>query len=96
MELWTEWKFGIGNNKPASEFTTRERGGMGVPGLRQAHYRRRKLWHLLMDRLVHEEGDTAETACGRIQAAYGVNMSPTAIFKHILEHGIHPIFEPGT
>lgn len=42
-ELWQEYQFGIGNNKPAKNFTSAERNNRD-DGLKQKYYYRSKIW----------------------------------------------------
>jgi hypothetical protein len=44
-ELWQEYQFGIGNNKPAKNFTTTERNNRD-DGLKQKYHYRNKVWKL--------------------------------------------------
>jgi hypothetical protein len=44
-ELWQEYQFGIGNNKPAKNFTTAERNNRD-DGLKQKYHYRNKVWKL--------------------------------------------------
>ena len=44
-ELWQEYQFGIGNNKPAKNFTTTERNNRD-DGLKQKYHYRNKVWKI--------------------------------------------------
>jgi hypothetical protein len=44
-ELWQEYQFGIGNNKPAKNFTSAERNNRD-DGLKQKYHYRNKVWKL--------------------------------------------------
>lgn len=87
MDLWHEWKFGLGNRKPAEHFTARERGGNGDKRKKQKYYRRNKVWQI-MDRLVRE-GSTPQEACSKIRQAYGERLSVTQIINKVIKEGVH-------
>lgn len=94
MDLWHEWKFGLGNRKPAEQFTARERGGNGDKRKKQKYYRRKKVW-VIMEKLVRE-GSTPQEACHKIRTAYGMRLSVTQIINKVIKEGIHPnLIGPG-
>ena len=75
-ELWREWKQGIGGNKAAIEFTSRERGRC-----KHKYSRRKVVWDLIADRV--RAGDTASHAIDTIYRAFGPNLSVTQIINAI-------------
>jgi hypothetical protein len=79
MELWTEYKFGIGGRKPAEQFTRAERN---LPPNKQKYYRRKVVWECI-DRLVRQ-GYTAQAACHKIREVYGFRSSVTTILNKML------------
>ena len=44
-ELWHEFQFGYGRNKPAKDFTREERNNK-TENIKQKYYRRKKIWRL--------------------------------------------------
>jgi hypothetical protein len=93
MELWTEYTQGINGNKPAREFTARERNNRR-DGIKQKYFRRKVVWQMI-DRKVRE-GMTATAACHAIRSAYGFQLSVTQIINMMMHdrthrpHGCHP------
>jgi hypothetical protein len=93
MELWTEYMQGINGNKPAREFTARERNNRH-DGIKQKYFRRKIIWQMV-DRKVRE-GMTAQAACHAISQAYGFQLSVTQIINKMMydrthqPHGCHP------
>ena len=83
-ELWHEWEFGHGGNKPATDFTDSERGKV-----KHVYSKRKHVWTLLQ-RLINANY-TVEGACDRIYSVYGRNAGITAIIsgiqKDVKEHG---------
>ena len=88
QDLWDEYKFGIGGRKPASQFTSQERGGYGVNKKKQRYSRRKRIWDI-MERLIRE-GDTVDRAIIKIKRAYGERSSPSKIMEAIGGYGVHP------
>lgn len=62
--LWAEYEAGIGDNKPARQFTTSERGKV------KFKYSRRKIAWDLIDKMV-SAGSTSDEAIERIYSVYG-------------------------
>jgi hypothetical protein len=94
-ELWQEYMFGIGDRKPAKDFSKIERGKY-----RHMYCRRKLVWDCI-ERHVRC-GYTPQAACDRIHQAYGYNLSITRIingFKRDKATGGHPnlrcIIPPG-
>lgn len=88
-EVWTEFKVGLHGNKPAEQFTMKERNA--DLSTKQKFQNRSKIWKVI-NRLI-KSGCTAEEACGKIYQAYGHNMSVTNIVKGIIadeRSGGHP------
>ena len=81
MELWTEYKFGVGGRKPAEQFTSTDRNNR-VGGIKQKYYRRKVVWDCI-DRLVRS-GYNAEAACHRIRQVYGFRDSVTQIINKMM------------
>ena len=74
--LWKEYEHGIGNSKPARDFTSKERGA-----LKWKYAFRNNLWNLV-DRLVRQ-GNTSDVAIDRVYDTYGRSKSPTEILRAI-------------
>ena len=72
--LWTEYTQGIGNRKPAKDFTPSQRGRV-----RHTYSRRKIVWDCIAKHV--NAGYTVETAIGRILQCYGYNQSVTNIIK---------------
>jgi hypothetical protein len=94
-ELWQEYMFGIGDRKPAKDFSNSERGKC-----RHVYCRRKLVWDCISSHI--RCGYTPEAACDRIHQAYGYNLSITRIincFKRDKATGGHPnlrcIIPPG-
>jgi hypothetical protein len=81
MDLWTEYKFGIGGRKAAQNFTSQERNKR-ANGLKQKYYRRNIVWQT-MDRLVRS-GKTPQEASIMIRQVYGVRCSVTQIINKMI------------
>ena len=75
--LWDEWQNGIGGNKPAREFTRRERGQEKVKHL----YSKRKKFWFCVERML-SNGTTLVVAIRRIYDVYGY-LSTTAILNKL-------------
>ena len=73
--VWMEYEIGCAGNKPAKEFTRKERGGKN----KYSFYKRKFLWDQVAQ-MVHS-GMDANDACDRIYAVYGHNESVTKILK---------------
>ena len=72
--LWNEWEFGIGTNKPAREFTARERGRKPVKN----KFCLRKVFWKKVEEMIRR-GYTAETACLKIKHVYARYNSMTKL-----------------
>ena len=67
---------GIGSNKAAKDFTSRERGRC-----KHKYCRRKVVWNLIQEQI--NNGKTASIACDDIYAAFGPNLSITQIITAI-------------
>jgi hypothetical protein len=74
--LWDEWQHGIGTNKPARSFTSRERGAC------KSLYSFRKSFWTLVDELVRR-GNTSRVAIDHIYTVYGRSKSVTEVLRLI-------------
>lgn len=95
FELWEEYQHGIGDNKPAKNFTSAERNNRSK-GIKQRWYRRNKIWQLQLY-LIERGGVSIHDACQRIYQHYNtlhithiVNgiTQDMKIYKHT--GGVHP------
>jgi hypothetical protein len=90
-ELWMEYKFGIDGNKPAEQFTSKERNNV-AGGIKQRYYRRRVVWNCI-ERLINQ-GHTLDAAVTKIRGCYGNRMSVTQVINAMLRDrritGGHP------
>mmetsp|Transcript_23019 Transcript_23019/g.50192 ORF Transcript_23019/g.50192 Transcript_23019/m.50192 type:complete len:130 (-) Transcript_23019:87-476(-) len=77
--LWNEYKIGVGGNKAAKEFTTRERGMV------KSKYCRRKKFCQAMERLLSAGADL-HTAIRRIYEVYWENTKVSQILKEMTAH----------
>jgi hypothetical protein len=75
--LWREYEHGIGNRKPAKDFTPAERGRCA-----KTYYRRNLVWQKL--ELLVRAGHSYEVACNMLQMQYGANRCVTEIIKRII------------
>ena len=75
-QLWQEYNSGIGNNKPAREFTRAERGRFKFKYSQQKH-----VWDLVSK--LTNAGNAASVAIEKIYTAYGANKSVTNIINAI-------------
>jgi hypothetical protein len=75
-ELWKEYKYGIGENKPAQDFTAEERGRVKFK-----YCRRKIVWDLIA--LHVRAGSLASDVIDRIYDSYGRNLSVSAIIDKI-------------
>jgi hypothetical protein len=85
-ELWQEYQFGIGNNKPAKNFTTVERNSRDE-GLKQKYHYRNKVWKLQSYML--NAGWTVEGMNAEITRVYN-SSHITAIIKGITADSKNP------
>lgn len=76
--LWQEYQHGVGNRKPAKDFTKAEKGRC-----RKTYYRRNLVWAKI-DLLVRA-GHLYNSACDMLQVQYGRISSVTQIIKKIIE-----------
>jgi hypothetical protein len=83
FEVWQEYQFGIGNNKPAKDFTSAERNNRGN-GLKQKYHYRNKVWKL-QSYMLHA-GWTVEGMNAEISRVYN-SSHITAIIKGITADG---------
>jgi hypothetical protein len=75
-ELWQEYQFGIGNNKPAKNFTTVERNNRDE-GLKQKYHYRNKVWKL--QSYMFNAGWTVEGMNAEISRVYNSSHVTTII-----------------
>ena len=73
-DLWDEWIFGTGDRKPASTFTSHERGTV------KSVFSFRLVFWKKIDEMVRS-GMTANLACDEVYAAYGRRQSVTVILR---------------
>lgn len=81
-ELWEEYQFGIGNRKPAKDFTSQERGNRRN-GLKQKYYRRKFVWWTIEELMAR--GDSRDAAIHKIRSAYGFRCSVTTIINKLID-----------
>jgi hypothetical protein len=79
-ELWQEYQFGIGNNKPAKNFTSAERNNRDN-GLKQKYYYRAKVWKV--QSYMVNAGWTVEAMNAEISRVYNTSYV-TTIMKAII------------
>ena len=72
--LWNEYEFGLGNNKAAKDFTSKERGKV-----KYLYHRRKVVWERVAEMV--RSGYTAHDACNKIYEVYGANLSVTNIIN---------------
>lgn len=85
-DLWTEWCWGIGGNKPAKDFTAAERGACKF-----TYCRRKVFWDCVRAHM--RAGFSHEAAIHRIKCAYGHSTSVSKVLKAMQAHkknGGHP------
>ena len=75
--LWQEYEHGVGNRKPAKEFTRDERGKV-----RYSYCRRNVFWELVS--IMVRRGHTANSAIDKIYTVYGHRTSVTDILKSLV------------
>ena len=75
-DLWMEYEFGIGNRKPAKDFTPQERGRV-----KHLYCRRKLVWDKVSEMV--RSGWDAATACNKIYEVYGVQEPITNIIKYL-------------
>ena len=74
--LWDEYEKGISGNKPARDFTPKERGRC------KSNYSRRLPFWQLVNKLV-ARGHTSERAIDKIMQVYGPSMPVTKIIRQL-------------
>ena len=72
--LWDEWLIGLNGNKPAKDFTSRERGAN-----RHKYSKRLHVWRCISRHV--GAGFSAEVVIDRIHQCFGYNLSVTRIIK---------------
>jgi len=85
-DLWKEYTHGLDGNKPANDFSPRERGGKN----KDKYCRRKNVWDCI-DKLC-AKGYSDRTAIDRIYQTYGRSLTVTQIinkFKEDKRHGGH-------
>jgi hypothetical protein len=85
--VWMEYEIGCAGNKPAKEFTSKERGGKN----KYSFYLRKFLWDQVSEMV--RSGMDANDACERIYAVYGQFNSVTKILRALQRNkrtGGHP------
>ena len=75
-DLWQEYEYGLGGNKPARDFTRQERGHVKFV------YSRRKVFWEVMCKLVRA-GHTSDSAIDLIYDIYGQNRGVTEILRRL-------------
>jgi Transcriptional activator of glycolytic enzymes len=80
--IWEEWTTGLDGNKPASQFTSQERGKD-----KHKFHRRKVLWDAI-GKLVRARLDL-HIAINCIHVVYGANQSITHIIDRIKERVVH-------
>ena len=91
--LWKEWMFGIGRNKPAVNFTPRERNN----DQNKNKYLKRKPFWLLLGRMVNADMH-ADAACERVFEVYTLVAGATnisAILEAIRKDKKNDVHRPG-
>ena len=86
FDLWAEYQYGIGRQKPAKDFTAAERGKV-----KYLYHHQKVVWDIIA-RLMHA-GFTAEVAIDRIYSVYGCHQSVTKIINDMRrdrQQGRHP------
>ena len=86
-DLWTEYMFGHGANKPAKDFTVAERNSR-ESGLKQKFYHRSRVWRLQVYML--NAGMTMENANQLIVSTYGGHGVVSKIIKAIIGDANNP------
>ena len=86
-DLWTEYMFGHGGNKPAKSFTVAERNNRSN-GIKQKYYNRSRVWRLQVYML--NAGMTAENANSLIMNTYGGQCMVSRIIKAIIRDANNP------
>ena len=84
--LWNEYEFGLGNNKAAKDFTSKERGKV-----KYLYHRRKVVWEKVTEMV--RSGYIARDACNKIYEVYGANLSVTNIInlmRRDRKNGGHP------
>ena len=84
--LWSEYEFGIGNRKPAREFTAVERGRV-----KYNYHRRKVVWDKIAELV--RAGWTSDMAIDAIYNAYGRHLPVTQIINAMRRdwvNGGHP------
>jgi hypothetical protein len=84
-EIWQEYQFGIGNNKPAKDFTTAERNSSRE--MKQKYHYRNKIWKL--QSYMYNAGWTVEGMNAKIIEVYR-SSHVTAIVKGITQDSKNP------
>jgi hypothetical protein len=87
-ELWQEYQFGIGNNKPAKNFTSAERNNRD-DGLKQKYHYRSKVWKVQSYML--NSGYNVENMNAEISRVYNTSFV-TAIVKGITADEKNPLY----
>ena len=88
-ELWVEFKFGLNGNKPAEQFTRKERNANR--SIRQKYYRRKVFWDLCAKMI--NQGFSLDNAIRKIRGIYGHSLSITKILDMLgkdRKRGGHP------
>ena len=68
-QLWSEYQYGLGGNKPARLFSVSERN---VPSIKFRYHWRKKFWNAVVQLVRHTP---AELAIERLGQVYGVNQA---------------------
>ena len=81
-ELWDEYMFGIGNRKPAKDFSPQESGSTRN-GIKQKYYRRKFVW-LTIEKMI-DRGESKDSAIHKIRQVYGYRSSVTKIIEGLID-----------
>ena len=75
-QLWEEYEFGIGGRKPASKFSTRERGRV-----KYKYHRRKVVWDKIKEMI--RRGHSNHTAIDELYRTYGERTTVTEIINNM-------------
>ena len=81
-DLWDEYMFGMGNRKPAKDFSPQESGNTRN-GIKQKYYRRKFVW-LTIEKMI-DRGESKNSAIHKIRQVYGYRSSVTKIIDGLID-----------
>ena len=88
-DLWEEYQFGMGDNKPAKAFTTVERNNT-INGLKkQKYYQRSKVWKVQV--YLVNGGKSIHSANATMQRVFQCD-KPTKIIDYLIRDGKNTAF----